>query len=45
MAGCYGNSDIDRWLERQVDEYNSDNNTDTQTDSDDDDIYGDDDDL
>jgi hypothetical protein len=21
MAGCFGNSDYDRWLERQVDEY------------------------
>lgn len=40
MAGCFGDSAIDKWLERQVDEYNG------QTeDDDDDDIYGDDDDL
>jgi hypothetical protein len=47
MAGCFGNSDIDKWLERQVDAHNGnelDNNTDSESDSDDD-LYGDDDDL
>lgn len=24
MAGCFGNTSIDRWLESQVDEYNGD---------------------
>ena len=39
MGGCFGNDPIDKWLERQVDEYN-----DTDDHDDDDDIYGEDDD-
>jgi len=39
MGGIFGNDPIDKWLERQVDEYN-----DTEDDDSDDDIYGDDDD-
>ena len=41
MGGCFGNSDIDKWLERQVDEYNDTEDDDSD---DDDDIYGEDDD-
>ena len=40
MGGCFGNDPIDKWLERQVDEYNDY----TEEDDSDDDIYGDDDD-
>jgi len=43
MGGCFGNDPIDKWLERQVDEYN-DKHYDNEE-EDDDDIYGDDDDL
>ena len=43
MGGCFGNDPIDKWLERQVDEYNDTEDDDSDDDSDDD-IYGEDDD-
>ena len=59
MGGCFGNSDIDKWLERQVDAYTDgkafrlsmadrqrlDDAGLDESDMEDDDIYGDDDDL